>query len=239
MGVIDDYVSTLAHALHGPARVRRDMLAEARDSLSDAAEAHLAEGLEPAAAERRAVAEFGTVGEIAPGYQEELTVQQGRRTAATVFIAVPLMTAMWSVIWWVFPDAPPGTMDTSPGWFGPLSRFLDWFQLAMGVFGALALVALGGRARRVVRRPELVTRVLGIALWIQMPMVVGMSIMLTAQGAWNLSGFEHYPPGTVATILSYLIAAWLLYNATRCLTVCRRVSSPAPPARASFHDLTV
>jgi hypothetical protein len=72
-GVIDDYVTALDRTLRGPRRARRDLVTEARDSLTDCAEAYLAEGMDQAGAERMAVADFGTVAEIAPGYQEELT----------------------------------------------------------------------------------------------------------------------------------------------------------------------
>jgi hypothetical protein len=57
---------------------------EARDSLVDAAESYEREGLAREGAERRAVAEFGRVREIGPGYQAELDVSQARRTALTV-----------------------------------------------------------------------------------------------------------------------------------------------------------
>ncbi|WP_248959108.1 permease prefix domain 1-containing protein [Sphaerisporangium perillae] len=218
--VIDDYVATLDRTLRGPARVRRDMVTEARDSLADTADAYLAEGVDRAEAERMAVAEFGPVRVIAPGYQEELAAHQGRRTAAVLFITVPLLTVMWSGIWKIFPEPPPAAMAAKPAWFTPLSHFLDWFQLCMGVVGALALLTLGRPPRRM-RHPGLVTRALGILVWIQVPAVLLMSAALSAGNAAALRGFSDYPPGAVASTLSYLVAGWLLYSATRCLIASR------------------
>src|SRR5690349_5501816 len=125
---IDDYVSGLGRSLRGPSRLRRDLVAEARDGLDDAAEAHVEQGVGRAEAERKAVAEFGPMTEIARAYQEELAAHQGRRMAATLFVTVPLMTLIWSFIWVVFPEDPVTVMAVKPIWFTPLARFLDFFQ---------------------------------------------------------------------------------------------------------------
>jgi hypothetical protein len=81
---IDGYLAGLAGMLRGPRRARADLLAEARDSLHDAADAYREMGLPLAEARRRAVAEFGDYAEIAPAYQAELAVAQGRRTALLI-----------------------------------------------------------------------------------------------------------------------------------------------------------
>ncbi|MFG1877808.1 permease prefix domain 1-containing protein [Sphaerisporangium sp. NPDC049003] len=221
-GVIDDYVTTLGRTLRGPRRVRRDLVTEARDSLADSAESYLSEGLDPVEAERLAVAEFGAVAEIAPGYQEELAAHQGRRTAAVVFVTVPLMTLMWSGIWMVFPEDASVAAQVKPAWFSPLARFLDVFQFGMGVLAALALIVLAGRLRRIAR-PELVTRAMGILLWIQVPAIGAISLALTLGGSAGRAGFDDYPPGVAASVLSYLVLGWLLCAATRCLIVSRGV----------------
>ncbi|MGN9843593.1 permease prefix domain 1-containing protein [Nonomuraea sp. H19] len=72
--VIDDYVKHLSRTLKGPPRPKRDFLTEARDSLLDAADALEKGGLRRVEAERVAVREFGTVGELASGYQRELSL---------------------------------------------------------------------------------------------------------------------------------------------------------------------
>ncbi|MER5320950.1 permease prefix domain 1-containing protein [Streptosporangium roseum] len=73
--VIDDFVDRLCRMLKGPSHAKRDLLAEARDGLVDAAEALERRGFGRVEAERRAVREFGLLGEIAHGYQRELSAQ--------------------------------------------------------------------------------------------------------------------------------------------------------------------
>lgn len=51
---IDDYLRTLGAALHGPSRLKAELLAEARGGLEDAADAYTLSGLDPRAAQRRA-----------------------------------------------------------------------------------------------------------------------------------------------------------------------------------------
>lgn len=96
---VDAYVAELAHAVHGPGRVRRSILREVHDGLTDAAEAHESGGLTPAAAQAQAVAEFGTVDELAELYQAELTVRRGRATALFVALVFPGMVLGWALMW--------------------------------------------------------------------------------------------------------------------------------------------
>jgi hypothetical protein len=69
---IEAYVAELDRKLRGSYRTKRDMLTEAHDSLIDATAAYQKAGLDPLDAERRAVAEFGDLAEIASGYQPSL-----------------------------------------------------------------------------------------------------------------------------------------------------------------------
>lgn len=71
-GHIDDHVSRLRRALRGPRRLKRDLLAEARDGLLDAALTGERRGLGRTEAERAAVREFGTVEEVVGSFQEVL-----------------------------------------------------------------------------------------------------------------------------------------------------------------------
>lgn len=96
---VEAFVAELAHAVHGPGRVRRSILREVHEGLTDAAEAHAADGLDPVAAQEQAVAEFGTVGELAQLYQAELTARRGRATALYVALVFPAMVAGWDLMW--------------------------------------------------------------------------------------------------------------------------------------------
>lgn len=93
--MIDAYVAELSGSLSGPRRAKRDLLTEARDSLFDSAEAYQERGLNRTAAERRAVADFGVVKEVAPAYQAELGLAQGRRTALLVILVLAPQHLIW------------------------------------------------------------------------------------------------------------------------------------------------
>ncbi|MFI6509324.1 permease prefix domain 1-containing protein [Streptosporangium sp. NPDC050855] len=231
-GVIDDYVTGLDRALRGPRSLRLDMLAEARDSLLDAAEAMEDAGLEREAAEQAAVEEFGPIREIAPDYQERLSVVAGRRLAAMLFIGVPLTTIMWSVIWAVFPTT-ESVHESAPGWFVPVARAVDVLQLFIGLVGGVALLALGRGLRRI-GRPRPVIRFLALFVWGVFPVIVVMcgALMLGSRGPQGPFGFGDYPPGQVASLVSYV--AWIaqLYGALRCLSTTRHVPAGPVPAVA-------
>lgn len=218
-GVIDDYVTRLSRTLKGPRGPKLDMVTEARDSLLDTAEALEGDGLDRAEAERVAVEEFGSISEIAPGYQEELSISAGRRLAALLFLSMPLTTLMWSVIWRIFPTD-VADYAARPGWFVPVARGLDILQMLTGVLGALALVALGRGLRRI-RRPRLVTRSLAVFVWLMLPVTLALGTALT-YGSHGPTGFSDYPPGIGVGLVSYTFMLLQLYCAARCMSVTRR-----------------
>ncbi|MER5643044.1 permease prefix domain 1-containing protein [Streptosporangium sp. NPDC002524] len=226
-GVIEDYVTGLSRTLRGPRRPKLDMITEARDSLLDSAEALESDGLRREEAERAAVQEFGTIREIAPGYQEELSKSAGRRLAALLFVTVPLTAIMWNVIWKVFPSAPTAYQDM-PDWFIVVARGVDMLQMFIGLVGGLALLALGRGLRRI-RRPRLVTRFLGVFVWAMLPVMLVScgALMFGSQGS---AGFSDFPPGAVASLVSYGIWVMQLYCAFRCLSITRRAPAPVVTA---------
>jgi hypothetical protein len=93
--VIDAYLTELGKALRGPRRAKSDLLAEARDHLTDATEQYERDGLKRPAAERAATTEFGELAEIIPAYQAELGLAQGHRTA----LGVLFMSAAQPFVW--------------------------------------------------------------------------------------------------------------------------------------------
>jgi hypothetical protein len=92
---VDEYLTGLGRALPGPRRRKADLLAEARDHLVDATEALEADGLDREAAEREAVADFGELDEVVPGYRAELAVSQSRRTAMLLFLVLIAQPIVW------------------------------------------------------------------------------------------------------------------------------------------------
>jgi hypothetical protein len=93
--LIDTYIAELGNALRGSRRAKADLLTEARDSLVDAADAFQRDGADRAAAERSAIDEFGALHEIVPGYQAELGLTQGRRTALLVLFVFAAQPFIW------------------------------------------------------------------------------------------------------------------------------------------------
>ncbi|NUW34058.1 hypothetical protein HTZ77_21855 [Nonomuraea sp. SMC257] len=216
--LIDDYVADLSRALAGPARPKRDLVVEARDSLADAADALEADGLDRAEAERLAVAEFGEVTEIAPGFQDELTAAAGRRLAALLFLSLPVSVLIWSAVWRLYPTA--GTpWEDRPVWYGVVSRTLDYVQAGAGVYGGIALLALG-RGARWIRRPRTVTRSLGMTVMIALPVCGLLSSALTLTSGLP-SEFDRMLPVALAELVTSAFWGLLLYGATRCLRLTR------------------
>jgi hypothetical protein len=92
---IDRVLDDVTRRVRGPARLRRDLLAELRDGLEDAAAAHEEAGLDVGPARARAVADFGSAAEVGAACQEELTAVQARRTSLTVCLVAPAVQQLW------------------------------------------------------------------------------------------------------------------------------------------------
>jgi hypothetical protein len=215
---IDDYVSELHSALRGPHGPKHDLVVEARDSLIDTADALESDGLTRAEAERLAVEEFGRIREIAPGYQAELTATAGRRMALLLFVSVPATVFAWSLVWEFYP-ADLSTWATLPGWYGTVSRLLDIVQLTVGLYGGLALLALS-RGSYWITHPRLVTRSLGVAVWVMLPLTVALGLLL-AHDSHAPAAPADFPPMLLANLLTYGFAGMQLYCATRCIRLTR------------------
>jgi len=92
---VQDYVVALDRALVGPRRAKRDLLDEVVGHLEDAVDAYSRAGYASAAAARLALADFGSVAEVAPGFQSTLAVAASRRTAWTLLGALSLQPFLW------------------------------------------------------------------------------------------------------------------------------------------------
>ena len=95
---VEDYVASLAAALHGPARTKARMVAEVREGLADAVSEHTREGLTYQRAANRAMREFGTTDELVVSWQRELTIAQARHTARAVALTLPFVIACWYLV---------------------------------------------------------------------------------------------------------------------------------------------
>ncbi|GAA2617602.1 permease prefix domain 1-containing protein [Streptomyces tubercidicus] len=103
---IEDYLAALTAALHGPARIKARMIEELGGGLADTVAAYTGEGMAYQHAAHRAVAEFGTLDELVPSCQRELTIAQARHTARAVALTAPFLAACWYLAWSTDHDQP-------------------------------------------------------------------------------------------------------------------------------------
>ncbi|ONI77176.1 hypothetical protein ALI144C_34415 [Actinosynnema sp. ALI-1.44] len=142
--LIDDYVADLDSRLAGHRRTKLDLLTEVRDSLEDAAECYRAGGVSDEDAQRKAVADFGRVGEIVQDYQSELAVAYGSRTLRAILFVLPALHLAWEGSRMIFLgpwEAVPG--GPMPSWFLPFAQIND--SMAWAVVIATTLALLFGR----------------------------------------------------------------------------------------------
>jgi hypothetical protein len=161
--LVEAHVRALGDRLRGPARLRRSLLSEVRSGLLDAvdAETRTRPGSDPVAAQLRAISDFGTPGELAPEFQDQLVAAQARRSAVLLAVVFPGLLVAWDLLW-----------AAGIEWDGPASpvvrRLARMEDLLSGTVGLAALLALlllvrSARRRQDPRRIALCIGVLGAA----------------------------------------------------------------------------
>ncbi|APY87841.1 hypothetical protein DCW30_08985 [Streptomyces alfalfae] len=133
---VEEYVSELTAALHGPAKAKSRLVEEMRGGLLDTAAAHAEDGASEEEAARLAVREFGTVEALAPACQHELTIAQARHTARTVALTAPFLLACWHL----------SRAGDTP--WQALAAHLALIATAAAMLAAATLAATGTLARR-------------------------------------------------------------------------------------------
>jgi len=128
MNAIEAYIGDLDARLRGPRSAKTDLLIEARDGLTDAAEAYREGGADEAEAERRAVADFGPADLIAREYQAELGLRRDIRVLWELIVGVPLLILGW--------DFARGLTDWSE-----LGTAPSWYHRAIGTADTLAALS--------------------------------------------------------------------------------------------------
>ncbi|TCO24706.1 hypothetical protein EV652_108239 [Kribbella steppae] len=209
---VDDYLTGLSRALPGPRRRKADLLAEARDHLVDATEAFEADGLDRDSAEREAVADFGELDEVVPGYRAELAVSQTRRTAMLLFLVLILQPIVWQEGAW--------SWNQDPASDSALNDFLQTLVRSIGtvtIAGAvLAVIAAGVGMRYPIVRQH-VTRATAL-------FAITSSVIISAIGVGMASTSTH-----PAALLDYAVVASFVVlplvvvglQAGRCLRLAR------------------
>jgi hypothetical protein len=216
LAVINRYADGLASALRGPRRLRADLVAEARDSLMDAAEAYLAAGVRPAEAARRAVAEFGDYREIVPGYQAELAAAQGRRTALWMATALPVLQVLAPLMWW---RTTWTHTHSAPGYW-LLTENFDYLSVGATAAAIVLLVGFGWGSRYV-----------GDVMRYTHAVGVGVLAFLVVHGAAGAAVFAlsvyqwptvvRWPPLLVGLAVNAAAFGYAALTAWRCVVAAR------------------
>lgn len=94
-GPVAGYLDRLRPELVGPRRTRRDLLREVADHLEDASDAYRRAGYDTDEAGALAVADFGTVEEVAPHLRTTLAVAASRRTSLVLLLALAPQAFLW------------------------------------------------------------------------------------------------------------------------------------------------
>ncbi|WP_199441388.1 permease prefix domain 1-containing protein [Umezawaea beigongshangensis] len=216
-GLIEEYVSALDRRLRGPGPVKRDLLAEARDSLHDAAESYRHRGLPESEAQARAVAEFGPLGVVAREYQGELAVAHGARTLRSLLLVVPLAHLLWEAnrrFWigaWQPFDQPP------PDWYPLIATANDTTAWVVALCAVAALLAVRWMSRRGASGVAL-GRLAGAVAAAAVGTTVFCNLALVVATAHlDAQRLLASPPVLLATALSYVITLRCGVLAHRCL----------------------
>lgn len=204
------YLRRLDAALVGPRRARRSLVTEAADHLEDATDALVGAGCHRDDAARRAVDDFGTVAEVAPGFQETLVVASSRRTAWLMLLAMIGQPFLWDKGVHLAASLEVGSSDA---WgYHALDEAIELTGslVIVGALLAMLATALGARWVRV-RRP--VARAtgsfaLGGAIVVAAECVALTAISGASPGFWAVLGLLLVLPlATVAASARQTLAA--------------------------------
>jgi hypothetical protein len=182
--LIEAYVTELDDALRGPRRLKADMVAEARDGLLDASEAYVRGGLDADGAQRRAIADFGSVVSVAPEYQVELGLSQGRRTAMLTCVSLAAQPLIWRVLLPLLGH--PETAGTAA--FNVVNHLVEGVG-ALSIAAGLLLVLALGPGTRFLRAPARLIRGVGLFALVVCAVFVVLGTLMSVFGAdghvWN------------------------------------------------------
>lgn len=215
MDPITSHVAALERVLRGPQRTRQGMIAEVRAGLLDAADAYQAGGLPPEKAAVEAVRDFGTIGEVAPSFQDELAARQGRWAAVQFALLFPAMLVGWDLLW------SSGLVrrghTTSSEAVVTLAGLLDTVTVFIGL---AAVVLLAVTFLRSVP-PRWVTRAVGLTGTTGALACGGTSLAMNVAGGASTVTMLTHPAAITAVVVSLTVLALIVWQSVRTLRVCR------------------
>jgi hypothetical protein len=177
--LVEAYVAELDDALRGPRGVKADIVAEALDGLIEATDAYRESGLDEDRAQRRAIADFGAVPRIAPGYQVELGLSQSRRTGVLVSATIAAQPVVWHTLQHL-----TGDRGEASSAYLAVDMVVRCTGIATIVSGLLTVVTLGIGTRYLRPRPAL-TRATGIFAFVVCGVFAVLGLLLTILSPGN------------------------------------------------------
>ncbi|MEV4655300.1 permease prefix domain 1-containing protein [Micromonospora sp. NPDC049301] len=197
--LVEEHLRELAARLRGPARLKSDLLTEARHGLLDAVEAYREGGVPPTEAERRAVAEFGSPAQLLPSWQAELAVGALRglslRMLATAAVGVIAGDLTWQGSSWSGGSRPPAV-------YLLLSTSVDWIWAGSLLLAVAGLLVVAASARS--PRPGLAAaqRAVGAGLTgtLVLGMVAGGALFVWSIGLWEAA--LTWPPMIIGMVVA-------------------------------------
>ncbi|MFG2047197.1 permease prefix domain 1-containing protein [Micromonospora sp. NPDC048935] len=196
--LVDEHLQELAARLQGPARLKTDLLTEARHGLLDAVEAYQERGVPPTEAQRRAVVEFGSPAQLLPSWQAELAVGALRGLSLRMLAVAGVGMAAGDLTWrgasWSDGPRPPAG-------YVLLSQSVDWIWIGTLLVAVAGLLVVTASARS--PRPGLAVaqRAVGAGLTglLALGMVAGCALFTWSLNLWDEA--LRWPPMIIGAVL--------------------------------------
>ncbi|MFC5923652.1 permease prefix domain 1-containing protein [Micromonospora vulcania] len=216
--LVEDHLRELAARLQGPTRLKSDLLTEARHGLLDTVEAYRERGVPATEAQRRAVAEFGSLAQLLPSWQAELAVGALRGLSLRMLAVAGVLVVAGDLTWrgasWSAGPPPPVL-------YRLLSASVDWIWIGALLLAVVGLLVVAASARST--RPGLAAaqRAVGAGLTglLALGMLAGCLLFGWSVGLWDAA--LTWPPMIIGAVLvggaSFSLAraarGWLLATA--------------------------
>ncbi|MEU4527534.1 permease prefix domain 1-containing protein [Micromonospora ureilytica] len=196
--LVDEHLRDLGARLQGPARLKSELLTEARHGLLDAVEAYRESGVPPTEAQRRAVAEFGSPAQLLPSWQAELAVAALRglslRMLAIAGVGVVAGDLTWRGSSWSGGPRPPAG-------YLLLSNSVDWIWMSALLLSVAGLLVVWASARAPRPGLALAQRAVGAGLTgvLALGMMAGCALFTWSLNLWDAA--LHWPPMIIGAVL--------------------------------------
>ncbi|MDG4807830.1 permease prefix domain 1-containing protein [Micromonospora sp. WMMD1120] len=222
--VVDEHLRELGARLQGPARLKSELLTEARHGLLDAVEAYREDGVPPGEAQRRAVVEFGSPAQLLPSWQAELAVGALRglslRMLAIAGVGVVAGDLTWRGSSWSGGPRPPAG-------YLLLADSVDWIWMGALLLSVAGLLVVAASARS--PRPGLAVaqRAVGIGLTgvVVLGMVAGCALFTWSLTLWDAA--LRWPP----MLVGLAVAGGAYFSLTRAARNWLLAAARQPAAR--------